>query len=571
MSVDLLKTVADLRRDQSDSYHVEVKAAAGGVPQLADTLCAFGNTPGGGTIILGLDERENFKAVGIENCEAVEEAIASQARGFIEPPVKVTFERAQVDNKQVVVVHVMEQSTNSKPCTTGNQAYLRQADGDYRLSEAEVAQLIALRTRPRHDVRLIDEARLDDLDRQLTPLFAANVSRLSPRLASQDTEEVLFRKRAVDSDGVPTIAGLYALGDYPQRYEPSLSITAGVVVSGQRRLDDLSHFDGPIPDLLESATSWVSRMMRNGVVYAPSGHARDDIEIPLLAVREFIANALVHRDLSHHTSGKRVEIRLTDHELIISNPGGLWGISVDQLGTPAGKSAVNEFLYEMCQNVWTADGRRVIEGEGGGIRAALEALREAGMRPPQFIDQGVRFTVRLSRHSFLAPSDLAWLADLQLPKEIGDEQRQILVSMRHGERWTNARVRSSFRDVGQTEARVLLRALVNIGLVEQRGQGGGTSYGLAALLESRRGGVETQPKLLEGARWTRDHAQQATANGAAIWNAIGEGGNTLEGVEKSSGLSASQVSYGVRQLIRAGAVRRNGGVGRDTTYYRCDK
>ena len=56
---DLQGLVGVLRSEGGDLPGVEVKSAAGGLPDsLLPTLCAFANRPGGGTVILGLDEAE---------------------------------------------------------------------------------------------------------------------------------------------------------------------------------------------------------------------------------------------------------------------------------------------------------------------------------------------------------------------------------------------------------------------------------------------------------------------------------------------------------------------------------
>ena len=133
--------------------------------------------------------------------------------------------------------------------------------------------------------------------------------------------------------------------------------------------------------------------------------------MPELAVREVVTNALVHRDLSEPASGKGIDLRLGDRELRLTNPGGLWGVTVDQLGTQNSKSAVNEFLYTICQNVESRHGR-VIEALGSGIAAARDALREAGLPEPRFFDNGVSFTVLFPSSSLLPESDLAWLGSL---------------------------------------------------------------------------------------------------------------------------------------------------------------
>lgn len=195
-----------------------------------------------------------------------------------------------------------------------------------------------------------------------------------------------------------SLAGLYALGEYPQQHLPSLSITAAVQLSAQhdRRTKDLAHLDGPLPALLDSAMDWVSRNTSSGIYYNEKGHAQDSQEIPMIAVREIIANALVHRSLFPITDNKRVEIRLLNDKLVVTSPGGLWGVSSDQLGKPNGKSAVNITLYDISKDTRTQDSSRVIEGEGGGIRAAQQAAQNHDWTL-RFYDSTIRFTAILER------------------------------------------------------------------------------------------------------------------------------------------------------------------------------
>lgn len=84
--------VADLRAHRGDFTHIEVKRGSDGVPNLAATLCAFGNMPNGGTIIVGLDESHNLQPVGVADPAGVAQSIASQARTAVVPPVSVDFQ-----------------------------------------------------------------------------------------------------------------------------------------------------------------------------------------------------------------------------------------------------------------------------------------------------------------------------------------------------------------------------------------------------------------------------------------------------------------------------------------------
>ncbi len=100
--------------------------------------------------------------------------------------------------------------------------------------------------------------------------------------------------------------------------------------AGGVRNRDLRHFTGPVPVLLEECMDWCRRNLSLVRAYRTDGHMVERPEIPLAAVRELLANALVHRDLSPNTlgTGKGVQIRLTSSNLFILSPGGLRGVSL---------------------------------------------------------------------------------------------------------------------------------------------------------------------------------------------------------------------------------------------------
>ena len=62
-ALELIEAVQSMRFEGSE---IEVKTALRGVPsRLYETLSAFANRPGGGVVILGLDESRGFAAVGV--------------------------------------------------------------------------------------------------------------------------------------------------------------------------------------------------------------------------------------------------------------------------------------------------------------------------------------------------------------------------------------------------------------------------------------------------------------------------------------------------------------------------
>lgn len=588
----LQSLVIELRTRGGDFTDVEVKRGTGGVPQCSETLCAFGNMPGGGTILVGLDEASGFEAVGVLSIADTEAGIAAQARTAVRPPVGVEFQRAQVDGVDIVVASVAGLPLHQRPCRVGGRAYLRQADGDYVMSEPEIAQILSLHERPRHDATPVVGSSRDDLDSRIAGDYLTQVRSSSRRLADASDEEILERRRSL-RDGVLTTAGVYALGRYPQEFEPSLSITAAVQLPAEwgARTRDLQHMDGPLPELLDSAMEWVRRNTQTTIRVGADGHARDSSEIPMVAVRELVANALVHRDVGPHTRGKRVEIRLLDDQLVITSPGGLWGVSSAQLGQPGGKSAVNEFLYDICKFTRTPQGDRIIEGEGGGIREVEASLRSAGLAAPRYVDRGISFTVIVPRHALLPSADIDWLTINDPGQRMSSMQKQIVTSMRHGQLWTNATVRTEFPGIDSREAQRALGELVDLQFARAVGDRGLRRYEIhprcsratlsagPKVLISRPESLNTLdpfPRLVPEVASTsgkaalnRPTVERETGSNRVVLDALANGPATVRKLTETTGLTTSRVRTALRRLIASGRITVNGGWGvRGTTYRR---
>jgi ATP-dependent DNA helicase RecG len=349
---ELATVIADLRSEGSDFAEVEVKRAADGFPQsVAPTISAFANTPGGGTLIFGLDESDNFSSVGVYDPAACKAALASLSRNGIEPAVNPFMWDFEFEGKPIVAAQVDELASSVKPCRvkgTG-KAYLRSYDGDYELSQLEEQAFIANRDTPRFDQAVAGDSSKADLDGTLVESYVENCRATSPALARFDRDEILFRTGVVAGpDRRPTVAGLLALGVYPQQFFPNLVIQASVVPGPNdppgTRAVDAKRFDGPIPLMLEQALSWVQRNTRTRVRFGYDGHGRDESEYPVEAVRELLSNALIHRDLGPYALGEAITLKIDNRQLILSNPGGLWGLSVDRLGLTGVTSARTDTL-----------------------------------------------------------------------------------------------------------------------------------------------------------------------------------------------------------------------------------
>jgi ATP-dependent DNA helicase RecG len=402
--MDLAATVRAMRLRGGELQGVEVKSAVGGLPDsITETLSAFANLPGGGLLVLGLDESKGFAPVGLKDAVLLAAGVASKARQAFEPAIHVDVDVETFEGADLVVARVRELPTSAKPCfvkRTG-QAYLRFADGDYALSQLEIEGFISNRSRPRHDEEPVPGAVVADFEAARVEDFLATARASDRRLARIDEDDELLRRTGVVAlSGEPTVAGLIALGEYPQQFLPHYAIRAASLPdssnSSVRALDEAT-FTGPIAAMLEDAVAWIARNSRRRLLTETStGHVREFQDPPVVAARELISNALVHRDLAEWSTSRSIECRLTPSKFTLTNPGGLYGVTADRLGVHPLTSARNRRLVEICKYVRTTDGN-VVEALASGIPAALTAVREAGFPDLDFYDQGITFTVVIRR------------------------------------------------------------------------------------------------------------------------------------------------------------------------------
>jgi len=492
---EIQRLIESLQASGDDGQHVEAKAARGNMPSsVRDTLSAFANTASGGVLLLGVDERQGFTATGVLDAGAMQRRIVEIARNDMTPPLDPAVTVHDIDGAMVVACQVEELSANEKPCFHRGDGHLngsfrRVGDRDVRLNSAQVQALIASRGQPRWDVVAVDAASVDDLERAGVDAYVERLRDRNLRVfGASDAEGALARTNVLvcneSGELRPSVGGILALGTYPQQFFPQLnvSIVAYPTVSGDPvdgvRFVENRRVDGPIPELLLATLKALLRTLRSQAVIDATGGRTEKPEYPAEALREAIANALVHRDLSPAALGTQVGIEIYPDRLEITNPGGLHGgISVDTLGDNGVSSSRNANLVRLLEDTQTADGRLVIENRASGIRTMTTALKNVGLAPPEFEDHLSHFTVRFRNAPLLDQAAIEWLGTIEVD-HLDADQRIALVMMRRGTSLTN----ESYRSASGIDSRVAtehLRQLVDEGLATTDGHGRWTRYRVA--------------------------------------------------------------------------------------------
>lgn len=402
---ELARAVERMRMAGTDVAEYELKAAGDGFPKsVAESVSAFANT-GGGTVVLGIREGRGFHPAEGFSARASQERCAQVVREDVAPALAADVRVLEFEGSPVVVMNVPEVAARQKPCYVRklgqrNGSFVRTGDGDHKMTPYEIDRFIENQLMSaRNDAAVVPDAVMGDLDPELLAGWLATARTSSfGRADAVDDETLLANRRIIAEDGAgvmrPTLAGLLALGSYPQKFFPRLNVVFTSYPTGEKgapspqgkRFEDTANLDGPIPQMLVDALRAVSRNIRHGAIV--KGALREDVpDYPLDAVREAVANALMHRDYSAEGQGEPVMVDLFPDRLEVSNPGGLYGsLTVDRLGQRGSTVSRNQFLSRVLEDVpyVDVDGKkgRVVENRGSGYPTIRGALAAALMDAP---------------------------------------------------------------------------------------------------------------------------------------------------------------------------------------------
>lgn len=415
---DMIDFVSLARRTGTDTQKVEVKSAEQQLPKdVVETLSSFSNASGG-ILILGLSERDGFRPIRNFDAKRMSDALAQCCNDKLEPPVRADIEIVPFEGCFLVVAEIPELAPYQKPCYVKARSlyegsFVRTWDGDRRLSRYEVDRILEEHRQPRFDEEAVLEASLSDLDTELVEGFLAKEKENSARffsMLSKDEALLAMKVIAKGTDGAlhPTIAGLLALGIYPQQFFPRLNVTfaaypgtsKGEIGDGGIRFLDSKTITGSIPIMIAEALAALRRNMKT-VSYMVGALRRDAFEYPEEAAREALANALMHRDYSPEGCGSQVQVNMYADRIEVLNAGGLYGaVTVDQLGKLGVSASRNARLSRILEStpypIGCAESGYVVENKGTGYAIIRNALEQAGMDAPETTDtiSAFAFTMR---------------------------------------------------------------------------------------------------------------------------------------------------------------------------------
>ena len=272
-------------------------------------LVALANTLGG-RILLGV--RDDGSVSGIGDSNELRARIQDIARNC-DPPVTVEVEPIG----RVIVVHVRESVAKPVQCREG--FFWRLGAGTRKLTRDELREFFRREGAVRFDRAVNRDFRHPlDFDRLKFEAWRS-LSGISPAAL---VEDVLLNTDAAERvDGGLRLrnVGVLFFAREPRRFFPQAGVSC-MLFRGTGRVDvlDRKEFDGGVVADIEDSLGFVARNTRTA--YRIEGLRREELPAyPMVALREAITNAVMHRDWFQE--GANVCVDVYEDRIEVVSPG----------------------------------------------------------------------------------------------------------------------------------------------------------------------------------------------------------------------------------------------------------
>lgn len=382
----------------------EFKAAQGGLPaNVWETYSGMANTDGG-TIILGVKEKDgSFEVVGLAKPAQIKKAIwdCVNDRGKVSTNLLSEDDvvSLEVAGKQIVIMRVPRADRRQRPVFVGLNplvgTYRRNHEGDYHCREDEVGRMLADRGDDPEDSRILEGFGLDDLDPESLRQYRQQFADRQADHAWRSMDDIPFltkigawRTDRRSGEAGLTVAGLLMLGRDEAILDPAavpkfhLDYRERLSDNPAVRWTDRLTYDGKwVCNVFQFYHRVITKLTAN----LPVPFELDDDQVrrgdtPVhRAVREALTNALVHAD--YRGQGGVVVEKYRDR-LEFSNPGTLL-VAVDQIL----RGGVSECRNKSLQMMFDLIGYG--ERAGSGWDTIRRGLNSQNWRAPS-IDETLR-------------------------------------------------------------------------------------------------------------------------------------------------------------------------------------
>lgn len=360
---------------QPESELVEWKPSLSQTDSIYRTICALANDFGGhqqdGVIFIGREGDGKCSNTPITDQNMLDFVGQIRASGSILPLPELSYQQIVLDGCPVLALIVRPSA--STPVHYAQTVWIRQGPSSRRANPAEITALTEKRINPTFDARAANGATYIDLNEFYLreEYILSAVSREVLQENNRSLSDQLATLRILTPRYEPTNLGVIVAGNDPLRFLPGAYVQF-LRVEGTALGDpvkDSAEISGRISDVLRLTFDKLLANIEIASKVDLNGQRIEHPSYPFQALRELVANAIVHRN--YETSNAPTRVTWFKDRIEIYNPGGPFGAVTD---TNFGQPHVTDYRNPELAGALKHLG--YVERFGFGIAKVRRVLKE---------------------------------------------------------------------------------------------------------------------------------------------------------------------------------------------------
>lgn len=365
--------------------------------KLCQHISAFANMPGGGFLVFGINNK-TAQIIGVERdkTDIIIERLASLCRDGVNPLVKIDHSIETFRGIELLFVFIQESAI--KPVHLAHksieESFIRSGGTTRKASRQEVGALMLNSKSPTweelHASKLLTELEV------ITQLEYDKILELLGKPIPSNIDEILKwlvdEKMLVDVDGkgyyITNFGAIAAAKDLTKFDGLARKTVRLIKYEGKNKAGASKEYPGKKGYAVgfEALILFIQGLLQDSEVIKNA--LRVDTSIyPEQALRELIANILIHQDFTIRGTGPMIEI--FEDRIVFSNPGKLLpSKKIDRLIRTTPESR-NEVLASAFRRY------NICEERGSGFEKAVIAIELFGLPPLKFVELENSFEVTM--------------------------------------------------------------------------------------------------------------------------------------------------------------------------------
>ena len=445
---------------------IEFKEIIPNSKKISQTAVAFANGAGGKILIGITDDR---KIVGIDEKQDIFKIIDDLNTIIYDscyPNINADIYTENKDNKTILVIEVFPGNLKPyyiKSMGKENGVYIRVGASNRKASYENILEL----ERQRRNITFDEEI---DWDLEYEDLNLDFLKKKFKENGKDFSEEKLLNLGLIKKDG-NDLKVTRGFGIILGLYENTNINCARFKGKTMDIFLDKKEFTGDIFGKIENIQMFLSNHLNISSKFE-NFQRKDILEIPMLALREGIINAIVHRDYSNQ--GRDIKIGIYDDVVEIVSPGGLPStLTIEQIYS--GRSEIrNRVLARIFKEL------NFIEKWGSGINRMINLCKEVNLKVPEIKETGDSIVLtfyRTENSAGLVPDSAGLVPDsaglVPDKNNLSDTELKVfeIIKDRTTRKYIQDKLSFSERMIRKT-----LNILQEKGLIEKVGKGPATYY-----------------------------------------------------------------------------------------------